>query len=310
MAAGSQERGMCIHVSALPDITQAEMDFLDSSFFRSGDAPRPQLPSPSFLLEEYGDCGADVIKIEKLNMAVKVNYECHLNLEEVQTMWAIRKAFPNDEIPVPEVFGWRKQDDRVFIYMSLVPGETLRQAWSSLTANDKTSLQTKLRDIIGSLRRLTQTPEIIGSVNGGPLQDRFFRIDDEKGPLSTIKEFNDWIFAIATRQDPQPGKAIQGLDHPDMYRGMLPDHGNIYFTHGDLTLGNIMVSGSPGSYAITGIIDWEQAGWYPEYWEYCKLLLGVELGHEWRIEDWGAKVTKPFEDVFDAVAEYSLWCCP
>ncbi|KAF5017408.1 hypothetical protein F66182_10664 [Fusarium sp. NRRL 66182] len=308
--AASQEGGMRIDVSALPDITQAEMDFLDSSFFQSSNASRPQLPSPSSILEEYGDRGADVIKIEKLSMAVKINYDSHLNLEEVQTMWAIRKAFPNKEVPVPEVFGWRKYADRVFIYMSLVRGETLRDAWPALTENDKASLQTKLRDIVGFLRQLTQTPEIIGSVNGGPLQDRFFRIDDEKGPLSTIKEFNDWLFAIATRQDPQPGKSIQGLDHPDMYRDLLPDHGNIYFTHGDLTLGNIIVSGSPDSYAITGIIDWEQAGWYPEYWEYCKLLLGVELGHEWRIEDWGSKVTKPFEDAFSAVAEYSLWCCP
>ncbi|KAJ4254487.1 hypothetical protein NW762_010086 [Fusarium torreyae] len=256
----SQECTIRIDASALLDITQAEIDFLNSSFFQSSDTPRPQLPSPSPILEEYGDSGANVIKIETLGMVVKINYESHPNLEEVQTMWAIRKAFSNNEVPVPEVLGWRKYDDR--------------------------------------------------SVNRGPLQDRFFRIDDEKGPLSTIKEFNDWLFAIATRQDPQPGKEIQGLDHPDMYRDMLPDYGNIYFTHGDLTLGNIMVSGSSNSYAITGIIDWEQAGWYPEYWEYCKLLLGVELGHQWRIEDWGSKVTKPFEDAFSAVAEYSLWCCP
>lgn len=23
---------------------------------------------------------------------------------------------------------------------------------------------------------------------------------------------------------------------------------------------------------ITGIVDWEEAGWYPEYWEYVKFL--------------------------------------
>lgn len=25
---------------------------------------------------------------------------------------------------------------------------------------------------------------------------------------------------------------------------------------------------------ISGIIDWEQAGWYPEYWEYVKAMWG------------------------------------
>jgi hypothetical protein len=95
-----------------------------------------------------------------------------------------------------------------------------------------------------------------------------------------------------------------------MYRGSLPDTGEISFTHADITLGNIMVSGSPGSYVITGIIDREQAGWYPEYWEYCKILSGVELDHEWRTEDWGGKIARRFEVVWFAVAEYSLWCCP
>lgn len=309
---GSRLHDVRIDISALPDITQPEMDFLDTSFFQTRDSAeaRPELPTPCSLFEEYGDCGADVIKIEKLNLAIKTDSQAHLNLEEAQTLWAIRKAFPNGEIPVPEVFGWRKYEDRVFIYMSLVPGETLRDVWPSLTEGDKASLQNQLKHIIGGLRNLKQSPEIIGSVRGGPLQDRFFRIDGEKGPLSSIKQFNDWLFAIATRQDPQPGKEIQGLDHPDMYRDVLPDEGNVYFTHGDLTLGNIMISGSPGTYTITGIIDWEQAGWYPEYWEYCKLLLGVESHHEWWTDGWAGKITEPFDDIFFAVSEYSLWCCP
>ena len=47
---------------------------------------------------------------------------------------------PNDDIPVPEVFAWRKHDDRVYIHMSLVPGKTLRDSWSCLTTRDKASL--------------------------------------------------------------------------------------------------------------------------------------------------------------------------
>ena len=70
-----------------------------------------------------------------------------------------------------------------------------------------------------------------------------------------------------------------------MYRDLFPDTGSVYFTHGDLTLGNIIVSGPPGFQRVKGIIDWEQAGWYPEYGEYCKMLYGVELDHEWRNDD-------------------------
>lgn len=114
------------------------------------------------LFEEYGDCGADVITIKELNLAIKTDAQAYLNLEEAQTLWAIRKVFPNGDVPVPELFGWRKYGDRVFIYMSLVPGETLREVWQSLNEDDKASLQNRLKEIIGTLRKLKQSPEIIG----------------------------------------------------------------------------------------------------------------------------------------------------
>ncbi|KAI1112331.1 hypothetical protein F5Y14DRAFT_422324 [Nemania sp. NC0429] len=56
-------------------------------------------------------------------------------------------------------------------------------------------------------------------------------------------------------------------------------------------LGNIIVSPDEHSvYHIAGIVDWEQAGWYSEYWEYFKLYYGVEIDHPWRAEGWADKV--------------------
>ena len=59
--------------------------------------------------------------------------------------------------------------------------------------------------------------------------------------------------------------------YKDPYRGMLPDTGEIKFTHGDLHRGNIIVS-SAAPARILAIVDWAQAGWYRDYWEYCKAL--------------------------------------
>jgi hypothetical protein len=153
-----------IHISALPDISKANVDFLDSSFFQSAKSPRPELPTPASIIQQYGDNGACVVKIESLNLVVKINQASYLRLEEVQTMLAIRQVFPNGEVPVPEVFGWRKYEDQVFIYMSLVHGQTLREAWSSLTVDDKRSLQSDLSQIVASIRRITQdSPHVIGT---------------------------------------------------------------------------------------------------------------------------------------------------
>lgn len=42
------------------------------------------------------------------------------------------------------------------------------------------------------------------------------------------------------------------------------------FTHADMSPENIMVKNGK----ITGIIDWEFGGWFPEYWEYTKMYFG------------------------------------
>lgn len=36
-------------------------------------------------------------------------------------------------------------------------------------------------------------------------------------------------------------------------------------THGDLSFRIIIVQGEK----LAGIVDWETAGWYPDYWEYA-----------------------------------------
>lgn len=136
--------------------------------------------------------------------------------------------------------------------------------------------------------------------------DRFFRDGYFEGPLATIESFNDWFLAAATRTKPGPDDPTRLLRH-ELYRDLLPDTGHICFTHADLTLSNIIISGELDSQRIAGIIDWEQAGWYPEYWEYCKLHFGVAENHEWLTAGWPDKVTEPFEDAFLAFGEYHNW---
>lgn len=89
--------------------------------------------------------------------------------------------------------------------------------------------------------------------------------------------------------------------------------GNIHFTHGDPTPGNVMIAGPPGARKIEAIIDWEQAGWYPEYCEYCKVQYGINYEHAWNTGGWPDKVMdgKKYEDEFWTFSEFFLWRgCP
>ncbi|KAI0977354.1 kinase-like domain-containing protein [Xylaria arbuscula] len=300
-----------IDISSLPDISRDEHDFHDTSFFQSQAGRTVHLPSPAEVLRDHPHLYKGVAIYQNLNLVVKFNDSRLLRREEAQALRAIRQAFLDGEVPVPEVFGWRVYGDRTFLYMSIVVGKTLHEAWPLLTKDDKNAIATELGHIVTALRRVAPDPSgpFIGSVSRGPVQDRFFHFDYVEGPFFTIKSFQDWLFAAATRQQVRPGDDVLVLD--DMYRDWLPDTGNIFLTHGDLTLGNIIVSPDEhGAYHIAGIIDWEQAGWYPEYWEYCKLYYGVRMYHEWRTEGWADKVMKPFEDEFRAVKEYFLWRNP
>ena len=97
---------------------------------------------------------------------------------------------------------------------------------------------------------------------------------------------------------------------PDPYRKNIPDYGRIYFTHADLNVENILILRSTSSAIISGIIDWEQCGWYPEYWEYCKMQLGNPWDHEWSTLGFASRSMRTYEEEFVAMAEYWLWRSP
>jgi len=61
---------------------------------------------------------------------------------------------------------------------------------------------------------------------------------------------------------------------------------------------------------VVAIIDWAQAGWYPDYWEYCKArrveldsrCISPEVQDEWRV-----KYLPLIMDVVDEEACYYPW---
>ena len=58
------------------------------------------------------------------------------------------------------------------------------------------------------------------------------------------------------------------------------------FTHGDLHPGNILVSQEEdGSWKIVAIIDWENSGFYPAYWESIKMTntMDISVDSDWHL---------------------------
>lgn len=94
------------------------------------------------------------------------------------------------------------------------------------------------------------------------------------------------------------------MKYKDPYRDLLPDDGEIKFTHADLHRANIMIS-STAPFRVIAIVDWGLSGWYPDFWEYCKALYTCWYESEWR-QDWIDKFLHPRTQEFLVFSEYCM----
>ncbi|KAF7872275.1 hypothetical protein EAF04_003199 [Stromatinia cepivora] len=175
-----------IHVSDLPDGQNPEVDFPASSFFQNH--PGQCLPTPAEVRALSGKIRAGPqpppVIFEHLNLLVK--FGRYVTVAEAQCLYIIKKVLGN-EVPVPELYGWRVDGHCVFIYMELIHGVTLRDQWDSMDISDKTSVCDQLSQIMTSLRRVEQDPNdiFIGSINRGRLLDMIFENEPPGGPFAT-----------------------------------------------------------------------------------------------------------------------------
>ena len=149
----------------LPDVSEPQMNFLGSSFFKNYSLH--DLPDPS-TVKQLAPAGKSLTKPPPVvfeNLGLIVKYGPFVTKTEAQNLWLIRHALC-DEVPVPEVYAWRTHGSEVFIYMQFIQGATLRSQWDSLNTTEKTSVCNQIKDIMIALRGLKQDPaeQFIGIV--------------------------------------------------------------------------------------------------------------------------------------------------
>ncbi|OBT57357.1 hypothetical protein VE04_02766 [Pseudogymnoascus sp. 24MN13] len=122
-----------------------------------------------------------------------------------------------------------------------------------MTPDQKHDIALQLRAIVDKMRSIPSDDNTFCSCSGGMVRDlRTYNIFTG-GPFLDEESFNDFVMDIP-KSTP---KAIQ-----DGLRARLRCNNRVVLTHGDLPPRNIMLQENK----ITGLIDWEVAGWFPEYW--------------------------------------------
>ncbi|RPD61714.1 kinase-like protein [Lentinus tigrinus ALCF2SS1-7] len=170
-----------------------------------------------------------------------------------------------------------------------------------LDMSEGRELADDLREAFRGLRSLSPcNPCAISGLHGRPLSTARCGGPSMLGPFSSQDDFKDTVFSLA-------GGAV-AYRLPELRRLAAPVRAKMHrvcFTHGDLHDGNILVKDG----RLVGIIDWEHAGWYPEYWEATMMeyhMMGRPLNHQF----WDD--VQPFGTLcYDAelALEYALWRC-
>ncbi|XWX01577.1 hypothetical protein V2A60_009605 [Cordyceps javanica] len=198
---------------------------------------------------EYGMGNVKRLPFTKI---VKLN----TTLNEVEAMEYVRK---HTSIPVPKVYKvYERPDGTVHILMEFIPSDGAD--YMAMSPAQIKSYGEQLADYLQQLRSL-KPPEagFIGSVNRKPLVD--YRTGQVPfGPFPSVDNFHAYL---------RLGGPLEGWLYDPVVKTVHGRSGEycVKFTHADLNPRNIQYRNG----RITGIIDWECAGWYPEYWEYTKM---------------------------------------
>lgn len=187
------------------------------------------------------------------------------------------------DIPAPRPHGLIAFGPFRVIFMSYIPDTTLAQVWSGLSHEGKLSIQQQLEGIFCRLRSLRQDEgKVLGGVCGEGAKE--LRVDERalfKG-ITTAREFSNLQFSARHHGSNTYVKLLRCFLNHDNFN---LTHRSV-FTHGDVRTDNIMVTKDPninGHYIVTGIIDWEDSGFYPAYYECTTLTRTLSLVDE---DDW------------------------
>ncbi|KAJ3502387.1 hypothetical protein NLJ89_g8913 [Agrocybe chaxingu] len=208
-------------------------------------------------------------------------------------------------IPVPRVWGVLTFQGLPYLFMSRLPGRDLRfpEVLGSLSDSGKERVLYQLKGFMEQLRALEPPtkPPFICSVLGGPVLDHRLSTTGPYGPYRDEAQFNSQRrqgltveqYAVYSKFSPEVLDAVRrahAIRHP------------IVFTHNDLHRGNILVEGD----RVTGIVDWECAGWFPAHWEYIKALFLIYSPEDPWLKDI-PKFIPAFELEADVDVNYVGW---
>jgi aminoglycoside phosphotransferase (APT) family kinase protein len=179
---------------------------------------------------------------------------------------ALQLAHRYTSIPAPEPLDIVSRQDskdfpshEAYLLITEVPGIPLSQCHELLSDEDLECISKHMTKYISQLRKIpgpSNTAVSVCNTLGEECRDTRIRGAEPVGPFVNEDAFN---------------QVLRFPDHPGRQ-----GH-SIVFTHADLNPRNILVGpvaqlDGRVRWDVTGIVDWENSGYFPEYWEFTKAM--------------------------------------
>lgn len=173
-------------------------------------------------------------------------------------------------IPVPEIY---HHDDKTIV-MEKIPGKNM--AIVDVREHISSFYLSKIRDEVQKIYETISIPhDKIGIIPGGA-KDHHLTQYSTKDEYSSINDFLCDRIAVIIKRCKLNNVTSHNIIKLDALKEKIVadnfEPSEIVFCHNDLTSRNIMIK----DFKITGIVDWEIAGYFPLYYEYCKYIVHGE----------------------------------
>ena len=205
-------------------------------------------------------------------------------------------------LPIPKIWNiwtWRKPKGRTncWFVMEYIPGETWASAWVHMTEAEKEEATGQMKKYVNELRQLHHGTrsilliymwadnmtdfnpnQYVSALDYKPCWDLRISSSRTFGPFSDLDSFyHHFLGKVKMIAGESKAKLLfQALT------SLKPHAPSVVFSHSDLTARNILINNGK----ISGIIDWEQSGWWPYWWEYMKALYCTQLTAHDENEEW------------------------
>ena len=241
-------------------------------YFAPADLLPAPLPSVATILASTHRFFSFNYTVVRVGEHFVVKHGPNVRLQEGENMLFIQQA---TSIRVPTLYALFHDDTsgHNFIVQEYISGVNVFGCWRDLDTAKKENVAAQLQCYFGELRGLS-SPGYFCGVWEQDIID-FWCIEEDRAhvlpkPLvfRTEEQWNDAMLATAQAVHPIQPQRFAWMRRA--YRTVLRDHSPV-FTHGDLDPKNILIQDD----GTVVLIDWQRSGWYPSYWEFCSLMVGL-----------------------------------